>query len=166
MSKIIAVDYDKCTGCRTCEIVCSLQHNGEINPSRSRIKVVRWDDQGEAIPMNCRQCEWAPCEAICPIKAISRDGLLGREVVNHDTCIGCRMCVAVCPFGAMSFDTSTKKVITCDLCDDDPLCVKFCTTQALQYIDARDWGNIKQVEAAEKLMGVMHKIEATVTTLK
>jgi len=162
MAKIIAVDYEKCIGCRTCETVCSLKHNGEIAPYQSRIKVVRWDGEGKAIPMNCRQCEWAPCEAICPIKAISRDELMGREVINYDLCIGCLMCVVVCPFGAISFDTSVKKVVKCDLCDDDPLCVKYCMNQALQYIDAKDWSSAKQAEAAEKVTDVMHKIATTV----
>ena len=166
MTKVLAVDYDKCTGCRTCEIVCSLQHNGEISPLKSRIRVVRWDDRGEAIPMSCRQCEWAPCEAICPTKAISRDEILGRNIVDHDKCIGCRMCVAICPFGAVSFDISAKKIISCDLCDDDPLCVKFCMSEALKYIDIRDWSGTRQVEAAEKLLGVMHKIETNVDIRK
>ena len=55
MTKVLAVDYDKCTGCRTCEIVCSLQHNGEISPLKSRIRVVRWDDRGEAAQRSHRR---------------------------------------------------------------------------------------------------------------
>lgn len=166
MSKVIAVDYEKCVGCRTCEMVCSLKHEMELNPFRSRIKIVKWEGEGRAIPMNCRQCESAPCEAVCPVKAISRDELLGREVVNYDVCIGCRMCVAVCPFGAMSFDISARRVIKCDLCDGEALCAKFCVGGALQYVDVRDWSTTKQVEAAEKLSGVMRKVTTTIATLK
>ena len=89
MAKVIKIDYSKCVGCRTCEMVCSLKHEADVNPFRSRIKVVKWEEEGRAVPMNCRQCEAAPCEAICPVKAISRDEVMGREflrrrdAVNH-----------------------------------------------------------------------------------
>ena len=50
--KIIAVDASKCTGCRTCEVVCSLAHNrGQINPRRSRIRVYRDDVEGILAPV-------------------------------------------------------------------------------------------------------------------
>ena len=65
------------------------------------------------------------------------------------------MCVAVCPFGAMSFDTPTKRVIKCDLCDGDPLCVKFCAYEALQYTDVPEERVIKQKAAAEKILGII-----------
>jgi len=166
MAKELMIDYEKCVGCRTCEMVCSLKHEGEINPFQSRTQIVKWEAEGRAIPMNCRQCEEAPCEAICPVKAISRDELLGREVVDYDTCIGCRMCVAVCPFGAMSFNTESKRVIKCDLCDGDPWCVKFCTYEALQYVEAEGHSVIKQEAAAEKLSGVLTKITKAMATIR
>ncbi len=114
--------------------------------------------------MVCAQCESAPCQTICPVKAISRDDSLGRVVVDYDMCIGCRMCVAVCPFGVMSFDGIGKRVISCDLCDGDPLCVKFCGYEALQYIDVSEQSIRKQRAAAEKLSGIMSKIATAMTT--
>lgn len=146
------IDYGKCVGCRTCEMVCSAKHEGVINPSQSRIKIVNWEMEGEGVPMVCAQCESAPCRAVCPVKAISQDELLGRIVLDYDMCIGCRMCVAVCPFGVISFDGIGKRVIKCDLCDGDPLCVKFCGYGALQYVDVSEQSIIKQRAAAEKLL--------------
>ena len=72
-------------------------------------------------------------------------------MIDYDRCIGCRMCVAVCPFGAVSFDSIQKRVVKCDLCDGDPLCVKFCMYGALQYVEASEQSVIKQRQAAEKL---------------
>ena len=150
MTKLLMVDYEKCVGCRTCEIACSIGHEGAINPARSRIGVVKWEMPGMGIPMTCAHCEQAPCETICPVTAISRDDSLG-VMIDYDRCIGCRMCVAVCPFGAMSFDSIEKRVVKCDLCDGDPLCIRFCMYGALQYVEASEQSVMKQRQAAEKL---------------
>jgi len=161
MAKVLMVDYEKCTGCRMCELVCSVKHEGVSNPARSRIKIVKWEWEGRYIPMACQQCQSAPCIAVCPVKAISRDEELNRVVIDYDMCIGCRMCVAACPFGAMSFDVLASKVIKCDFCDGDPQCVRFCDTKAIQYVDASKINIEKQRAAAEKFLGIMQEITAT-----
>jgi len=160
MAKVLMVDFEKCTGCRLCELVCSVKHEGVSNPSRSRIKVEKWEWEGLYIPMTCQQCEDAPCKLGCPVKAISHDESLGRMVVDYEVCIGCRSCVAVCPFGAMSFDAIGKKVIKCDLCDGDPVCVSFCDTKALVYVDA-DHVSISKKRGAAKRISDAQKIGAT-----
>ena len=165
MAKVLVIDYEKCTGCRLCELVCSVKHEGVSNPARSRIKIVKWEMEGLFIPMSCQQCESAPCQAVCPVKAISRDENLNRVDIDYDICIGCRICVAVCPFGCIAFDTLAKRIIKCDLCDGDPACVKFCETGAIQYVDASVVSSVKQRTAAEKFSGIMRKVAAAIDTV-
>ena len=160
MSKVLVLDYEKCTGCRACELACSIKHEGVSNPARSRIKVIKWEQEGRYVPMSCQQCETAPCQAICPVNAISRDESLDRVMVDYDVCISCRMCVAVCPFGAMGYDALAKKVIKCDFCDGDPQCVRFCETDAVRYVEATEQSATKQLDAAEKLTHIAQKVSA------
>ena len=152
MAKVLILDYEKCTGCRECEMVCAIQHEGVSNPARSRIKVIKQEWEGIYIPITCQQCETAPCMTICPMNAISRDQELNRIVVDYDTCIGCRSCVTVCPFGAMSYNALTQKVMKCDFCDGDPQCVRFCETKAIRYADAATQSIDKQVAIADKFI--------------
>lgn len=165
MAKVLMLDYEKCTGCRLCELVCSVKHEGVSNPARSRIKIVKWEWEGRYVPMSCQQCESAPCQAVCPVKAISRNEEMGRVEVDYDICIGCRMCIAVCPFGAMCFDPLAKKVIKCDFCDGDPQCARFCEPKAVQYVDATEVSRVKQLAAAEKFTGIMRKVAAAIASV-
>ncbi len=149
------IDYQKCTGCETCEAACSAKHEGAINPFESRIRIIKWEIEGKGIPVTCNQCHSAPCQAVCPTKAISWDESLGRTIIRYDLCIGCRMCIAVCPFGAISFDSIGKRVIKCDLCDGDPLCAKFCAYEALQYVEIKDQSVSKSREVARKIEAIL-----------
>lgn len=158
MAKVLVIDYEKCTGCRICEQVCTVKHEGVVNPARSRIRVIKWEQEGRYVPMTCQQCESAPCQTICPVKAISRDETLNRVVVDYDICIGCRMCVAICPFGAMAFDTLAQKVMKCDFCDGDPQCARFCEVDAIQYLDATEQSMEKQIATADKFSGLLRKV--------
>ena len=151
MAKVLYIDYHKCTGCRTCEQVCSVQHDGVLNPMRSRIKIMKWEPEGLYVPMSCNQCVDAPCMNVCPVKAISRDEGMARVEVDYDVCIGCRSCVAVCPFGAMNFNTIDRQVFKCDLCDGEPQCVRFCDVGAVSFIDVEEVSIDKKRAAAEKL---------------
>lgn len=109
-------------------------HEGVSNAAKSRIQVVKWEEEGLYIPMICQQCEDAPCKNVCPVGAISRDKDFGFLNVNHDVRIGCRSCVGICPFGAMNYNNTARKVFKCDLCGGDPQCVRFCDVKAVEFI--------------------------------
>lgn len=151
MAKALYINYEKCTGCRLCELVCAVSHDGVSNPARSRIKVMKWESEGLYVPMSCQQCQDAPCMNVCPMKAISRNNETEVVSVDYDVCIGCRSCTLVCPFGAMNYNPIDKKVFKCDVCDGDPQCVRFCDMKAVDYVEPDDISVGKKRDAAKRL---------------
>jgi Fe-S-cluster-containing hydrogenase component 2 len=135
-SKVLLADVKKCTGCRQCELACSIKQCGVINPAKSCIHIIDWNHKGIFLPVFCQQCEDAPCKTACPKEAICRDSKLERMVIDYDLCVACRMCVSACPFGAMRFDQMRAKIFKCDLCSGNPQCVNFCDYGALSYLDS------------------------------
>ncbi len=134
-TKILTVDPLKCTGCRDCEIACSLKHACVNNPAKSRIRVLKWKQPDQFLPVSCQHCDEAPCLQACPKEAISREDGPRGVVIDYTRCVGCRACFYACPFGAMQFDGDRGRPFKCNLCDGEPLCVEICADNALGYID-------------------------------
>ena len=151
MGKILFVDPELCTGCRTCELFCATYHSGSTNPLRARIRIVKFYDGMVNIPMICRHCEDAPCAKACPKGAIYRNEETNAVLINYNLCIGCKTCMQVCPFGAISFDERENKVFKCNLCEGDPLCVQVCDTKAVDFIDEKEAALRKKEIEAEKI---------------
>ena len=157
MAKIMVVDQEKCTGCRLCEMVCSVNKEGVSNPARARIKIIKWETEGYYMPMFCQHCEDPVCESVCPVNGICRDRDTGRVSVDQELCIGCRSCVSACPLGGAGFDSKTKEVLRCDQCGGDPTCVKYCQTKAIQYIDEEKLQSRRMRTAAERFYRATHR---------
>lgn len=135
LGKVLVVDQEKCTGCRQCELVCSVFHYGVSNPGRSRVRVIKWEDKGFYLPMTCQHCEKPVCTEVCPTKACQLDLENQRIIIDKDRCIGCRTCIVFCPFGAPFFDIKERVAAICDYCDGAPQCADFCDTKAIDYVD-------------------------------
>jgi carbon-monoxide dehydrogenase iron sulfur subunit len=132
--RTLVADYEKCTGCRNCEMACSVFHMGACNPTKSAVRIVKWEREGLEVPIVCQQCEDPACADICPVQAISRDADTSAMVVDDDLCVGCQMCIIACPFGAITLDKDRRQAIKCDLCGGvEPWCVRFCEPGALTY---------------------------------
>ncbi len=153
--KVLVIDHEKCTGCRKCEMVCSVFHNGASNPSRSRIRVMKWEHVGFYLPMTCQSCEEPFCTEVCPAKACHRDLETYRVLIDKDKCIGCKTCIIACPFGVPSFDRIQHVTIKCDFCDGDPQCVSCCEVKAIDYVDADRVNAKKRREIALKYSQLM-----------
>jgi carbon-monoxide dehydrogenase iron sulfur subunit len=154
--KVLVVDLERCTGCRQCEMVCSVFHTGASNPSRSRIKIMKWEDAGMYLPMACNHCEQAYCVEVCPTKACHREPENhNRVIIDKKRCIGCRTCIMACPFGHPFFDVQERVTVKCDFCDGDPQCVRFCEVKAISFMDAEKMNVSKRREFGNKLADLM-----------
>ncbi|MCK5548711.1 MAG: 4Fe-4S binding protein, partial [Thermoplasmata archaeon] len=69
---------------------------------------------------------------------------------DKDKCIGCRLCVVVCPFSAIT--TFRDEIIKCDLCNGDPTCVKYCATGALTYDDELKESSKRRMEYVKRFL--------------
>jgi len=131
--KMLIVTPSKCTGCRSCEMACSLHREGKCSPQLSRNRVVKFEAKGINIPTTCANCSKPYCMLVCPVKAISVNADTGAVVVDETKCIGCRACSVACPFGQANYHPEKKIAFKCDLCFGDPVCVKFCPSGAIVY---------------------------------
>ncbi len=92
---------------------------------------------------SCKHCNDAGCLNACPTNSIIRTDM-GNVFVQQDTCIGCKYCVAACPWGVISFNDQTGTVFKCTLCNDRihnglaTACSKACPTGSIQFGDVAD----------------------------
>ena len=121
----ILIIPDKCSGCRLCEIACSLEHEGTIWPEASRIRVFELLP-GVDVPHTCVQCPDYPCVNTCPVNALSVDEKTGGVLVEEEKCTECGACITACPGKVPRIPTDKGSVVICDLCGGEPKCVEIC----------------------------------------
>jgi Fe-S-cluster-containing dehydrogenase component len=130
----IHTHFDKCTGCRICQLACSLAFTGGFNPRRARLAIHPKTEHLYHLPVVCSQCENAYCMQVCPAKAITRSPG-GIVTIDADKCIGCALCIHYCPVDMVHLDPDTHKAVKCDLCQGAPACVAACPTGALEWVE-------------------------------
>lgn len=159
---IISVDVAACTGCRICEMVCSLSHTGTCWPERARLRVVSGEREGrvDSVPVLCMRCEVPACRLACPTGATYEGGPAGALLVAAERCIGCSGCVWACPFGASALDPETHVAHRCDQCEGDPRCVKHCPTGALRYVAEDEVTTVEQRRKADLLVNLKRSIRS------
>jgi Fe-S-cluster-containing dehydrogenase component len=140
---------EKCSGCRQCSIACSLKYFGECNPKAGAISIVRDEFDRYELQFVCLQCDDPKCVDACMPNAMYKDedGIVKRD---EDKCIGCRMCVAACPYAAIN--SLKDNIIKCNLCEGDPACVKYCSTNAIVYEEETKELVARRKEMADKLL--------------
>ena len=139
LKSFLAIDLHKCTGCRNCELACSVERTKSFNPRRSRIQILKDEVRNLVVPMVCLQCEDPLCEQACPNGAISYNEK-GTLIVDSEVCIGCMNCVTACIYGGIEIDPKTLKAIKCDLCGGNPACIMACEYGAISLVDTKSKG--------------------------
>lgn len=125
-----AISLSTCNGNRRCVYACAEENNQTRDPAMHYIRVIELDrgtlnpEHGDVsytgevpkpgkvyLPMQCNQCDNPPCVKACPVEATwkERDGIV---VIDYDWCIGCRYCMAACPYGARRFNYGEPKLET------------------------------------------------------
>lgn len=129
---MIIVNEKNCTGCRACEFACSFQQRKSFHYHFSLIQVFKNKEiEGFYIPNLCRHCGDIPCAKECPTNAISLNNRTGVVIIDKEKCNGCGLCLNLCPWSVPIIDYEEGVAKICDLCKGDPLCVKFCSPEAL-----------------------------------
>ncbi len=102
---VMVIDLAKCNGCKHCTEACRTMHF--VPPEQDWIKVFQNRDNNIAgtywFPRPCMQCDNSPCAKVCPVGATFKreDGIV---LIDQTRCIGCRYCIAACPYGSRSFN--------------------------------------------------------------
>lgn len=159
----VLVDTTVCVGCRNCEWACRTAHGLPTEPlssyeDRSVFGTMRRPDEGALtvvneygnpknpdLPINvkvqCMHCDHPACLSACIVGAFSKEEN-GAVVWDTDKCIGCRYCMAACPFQIPAFEYHKAlhpEIRKCDFCIDRtregklPACVEICPVEALTY---------------------------------
>ena len=174
MTKLaIGINLDRCIGCHTCANACKMQNNVPDGMLWNRVLTEGCDVIDGAVgtypdlsrtyvPLACQHCENPACMKVCPTGATYKYDA-GRVEIEYDRCIGCRMCMAACPFNARVFNwedpqrdggfnwgdarvpVRTRGVMEkCTLCrertdeGEAPMCVVCCPTHARVFGDLDD----------------------------
>ena len=126
------LDLSRCIGCRRCVYACVKENNQSRDPQIHWISVLQFEkghkwvnifeeatkyynphevpeEEFFYMPVQCQQCENPPCVKVCPTQATwkERDGI---TVIDYNWCIGCRYCMAACPYGARHFNWGSPRI--------------------------------------------------------
>ena len=84
-------------------------------------------------------------------------------MIDTEMCIGCKLCMLICPFGVLQIGTEGRAVIKCDMCLErlekgrQPACVEACPTRALKLVSLEQVTQVKRRQASKKLAEEVEK---------
>jgi Fe-S-cluster-containing dehydrogenase component/Ni/Fe-hydrogenase subunit HybB-like protein len=141
------IDHTRCIGCHACTTACKSENVVPLSVTRTYVKHV---DVGE-FPQTrrahqvtrCNQCAHAPCVTACPTSAMFKraDGIVDFD---KSICIGCKACMAACPYDAIFINPEDHSAEKCNFCAHridmglEPACVVVCPTEAILVGDMND----------------------------
>lgn len=139
------IDLNKCIGCHSCTVACKSELNTPIGVD---YRTVVFRESGvfpnvrrEFITTACNHCIQPACMKACPVQAISKRQSDGVVLLDHETCVGCKNCAFVCPYGAPRFNEETNKMEKCTFCVHridaglEPACKTTCVGEAIEMVE-------------------------------
>ncbi len=144
------IDHDRCIGCHACTTACKSENQVPLSVTRTYVKYVdvgTFPETRRAFQVTrCNQCDNAPCVTACPTSAMHRRG---DGIVDFDKsiCIGCKACIAACPYDAIFINPEDHSAEKCNFCAHrldvglEPACVVVCPAEAILVGDLNDPGS-------------------------
>lgn len=108
---VMVIDLARCKSLKKCQSACNHMHH--IHPGQNWIKVYPMQDAEHTAPYwqptTCMHCDEPPCVKVCPVDATfkRKDGIV---LIDSDRCIGCRFCMAACPYSSRVFNWEDPKL--------------------------------------------------------
>jgi Fe-S-cluster-containing dehydrogenase component len=149
------VDHTRCIGCHACSTACKAENGVPLGVHRTYVKSVdvgRFPQVRRAFQVTrCNQCDEPPCVFACPTGAMAQrpDGIVDFD---KRVCIGCKACIAACPYDAIFINPQDGAAEKCNFCAHrldvglEPACVAACPTEAIFVGDLND-GTSRVAEA-------------------
>lgn len=141
------IDHTRCIGCHACTTACKSENLVPVSVTRTYVKHVDVGVFPQARRAHqvtrCNQCAHAPCVTACPTAAMFKraDGIVDFD---KSICIGCKACMAACPYDAIFINPEDHSAEKCNFCAHridiglEPACVVVCPTQAILVGDMND----------------------------
>src|ERR1700754_199156 len=141
------IDHTRCIGCHACTTACKSENLVPLSVTRTYVKHVDVGTFPQARRVHqvtrCNQCVHAPCVTACPTTAMFKraDGIVDFD---KSICIGCKACMAACPYDAIFINPEDHSAEKCNFCAHridiglEPACVVVCPTQAILVGDMND----------------------------
>lgn len=143
----MVIDTKKCVGCMDCVVACKTENNVPEGHNRDWIVTVangKFPNVNlEIQSQRCNHCDNTPCVACCPTGASHVHDVGGVVLVDHNMCIGCKACLAACPYDAR-FVHPDGYADKCTFCihrvekGELPACVSVCPTHCMYFGDLDD----------------------------
>ena len=163
-TKKIFCDITRCVGCKTCELACAVEHSVTKDlflavlerPRPKKRRDTQFIARDVFHSIGCQHCDDPPCVEACMASCINKDKKTGNVDIDTARCVGCWMCIMVCPFAAISRQyAEDNRALKCDLCPDreSPACVASCPTRALSFDTRREFNkkqDNKKIEIASR----------------